>query len=606
MKQSPTERPNCRDVQAGAGVALASALGTHFESSADKARGARHGRHLTGLILIALIAVGCRHSSSKPTGTAAAEEPWFEDMTQAAGIDFVHVRATRIQYWLPEITGGGAAWIDFDGDGDLDLYLVQGGQLDPAAPPGPGNVLYENLGNGTFRDVSERAGVGDRHYGMGAAVADYDGDGDEDLYVTNVGSSILYRNRGDGTFEDVTAAAGVGNDGWGTSAAFADYDADGDLDLFLVIYVRWSPDIEFECRSGANLRDYCDPDAYEAPGASKLYRNRGDGTFEDISTSAGITSALGNGLGVTVGDFNLDGRLDFYVANDRNPNRLWIQDAEGRFQDRAMLAGCAVDGMGKSEAGMGVAAVDVDQDGDLDIFVNNLVNEACTLYVNQDGLFADATAQFGLSAPTLSYTGFGLGFADFDHDGNLDLYVANGRVMGSLTPLVPSDVYAEPDQLFRGSPEHRFTEVMPRGGTEPILIETGRGCALGDYNGDGSVDVLVVNSGGPARLLANRAARDRSWIRLRIRDRYGYDALGARVRIETRRGVQWRSVQRTYSIFSSHEPQVHFGLDREQQVDRVTIYWVEGSAESFGPLRAGQTHELRQGQGKSDTGQAVQ
>ena len=588
-------------MQGGAAAVRGPGRRTHPKRSIDiaAARGLWPRSRVAGLLLAAIVTAGCSNPSSKPNATESAGEPWFEDVTQTAGINFVHVRATQIQYWLPEITGSGAAWIDFDGDGDLDLYLVQAGQLDPKSPPGTGNVLYENQGNGTFRDVTARTGVGDRRYGMGASAADYDSDGDEDLFVTNVNSCILYRNRGDGTFEDVTTAAGIDFDGWGSSAAFADYDADGDLDLFLVSYLRWSPEIEFECRSGANQRDYCDPDAYEAPTASKLYRNRGDGTFEDVSEEVGISSAVGNGLGVTVADFNLDGRLDYYVANDRNPNRLWIQDAAGHFQDHAMLAGCAVDGMGKTEAGMGVAAVDVDQDGDLDIFVTNLVNEASTLYIYHNGLFADATAQFGLSAPSLSYTGFGLGFADFDHDGNLDVYVANGRVIGSLTPLVASDVYAEPDQLFRGSPDHRFTEVMPRGGTDPILIETSRGCALGDYNGDGSVDVLVVNNGGPARLLANRAARDRSWIRLRIRDHFGNDALGARVRIDTRRGSQWRNVQRTYSIFCSHEPQVHFGLDREQQVDRVTIYWVAGVPESFGPLSAGQTHELRQGQGKS-------
>jgi hypothetical protein len=250
--------------------------------------------------------------------------------------------------------------------------------------------------------------------------------------------------------------------------------------------------------------------------------------------------------------------------------------------------------MGAAEAGMGVAAVDVDQDGDLDIFVTNLVTESNTLYVNQDGRFRDATAQFGLSAPSLSYTGFGLGFADFDHDGHLDAYVCNGRVSSVLAPLLPDDPFAEPNQLFQGTADHRFVEVMPRGGTDPVLVENSRGSALADYDGDGDIDVLVVNNGGSARLLANRAGRRGRWIRFDIRDRHGHEALGARVCIETHHGTQWRSVQKTYSFLASNEPHVHFGLGDDQQVQRVTVYWVGGNKESFGPFPAGQTHRLQQ------------
>jgi len=569
-------------------------------STGKLAQPARRSRcWIVGALLLLPSLAGCGRGTSPDSTTAASGAPWFEDVTAAAGIDFTHVRATQVQYWLPEITSGGVAWIDFDGDRDLDLYFVQGGQLDPSTPPGPGNVLYENLGNGKFRDVTERAGVGDRHYGMGVGVADYDADGDEDLYVTNVGPNVLYRNRGDGSFEEVTAAAGVAYDGWGSSCAFADYDQDGDLDLFLINYLRWSPQIELECRSGANVRDYCDPDAYKAPAASKLFRNRGDGTFEDVSETTGIAAALGNGLGVTIGDFNADGRLDYYVANDGNPNRLWIQDANGHFQDQAMVAGCAVDGMGAAEAGMGVATVDIDQDGDLDLMVTNLVNESNTLYVNQNGHFYDGTAQFGLSAPSLSYTGFGLGLADFDHDGHLDAYVCNGRVSSALAPIIPTDPFAEPNQLYRGTAEKRFVEVLPRGGVEPSLIENSRGSAFADYDADGDVDVVVVNNGGRARLLNNRAGERGRWIRFLVHDRAGHEALGARVSIKTRRGTQWRSVQRTYSFLASHEPQVHFGLADVDQVESVTVYWLgeTQAPETFGPFHAGQTHELRQGAG---------
>ena len=433
---------------------------------------------------------------------------------------------------------------------------------------------------------------------MGVAVADYDGDGDDDLYVTNVGPNVLYRNRGDGTFEDVAVAAGVADDQWGSSAVFVDYDADGQLDLFLVNYLRWSPQIEFECR-GART---CEITVIRMP----IRRPRPASCIETAATARSRTSARRPGsrprwatawasrsaTSIPTAD------SIFTWPTTAIPTGCGFRRPDGQFQDRAMLAGCAVDGMGAAEAGMGVAAVDVDQDGDLDIFVTNLVNESNTLYANQDGRFADATAQFGLSAPSVSYTGFGLGFADFNHDGQLDAYVCNGRVSNVLAPLVPNDPFAEPNQLFRGTPDHRFTEVMPRGGTEPILIENSRGSALGDYNGDGAVDVLVVNNGGPARLLANRVGRQGHWIRFEVRDGNGHEALGARVCIQTRRGAQWRSVQRTYSFLSSHEPQVHFGLDDQQEIEQVTVYWVGGSPESFGPLAAGQTHQLRQGRGQ--------
>jgi hypothetical protein len=247
---------------------------------------------------------------------------------------------------------------------------------------------------------------------------------------------------------------------------------------------------------------------------------------------------------------------------------------------------------------MGVAAVDIEQDSDLDLFVTNLVNESNTLYVNERGRFHDATARFGLSAPSLSYTGFGLGFADFDHDGRLDLYVCNGRVTMALASLVADDPFAEPNQLYRGLAGNRLAEVLPRGGTEPVLIENSRGSALADYDADGDVDILVVNNGGPARLLANRAGRLGHWIRFDVRDRHGREALGARVHLQTQQGTQWRSMQRTYGFLASHEPQVHFGLAAEQQVERVTVYWNSGATESFGPLPVGRTHLLREGNGR--------
>ena len=594
-------------------------------------------------------------------GEAPAPAAWFEEVAAEAGIGFDHVRALTARLLFPEIMSGGGCWLDHDGDGDLDLYLVQGGDLDPDVESPP-NQLYENLGAGadgrvTFAEVGHVAGVDHRGYGMGCAVGDYDGDGDADLYVTNVGANVLYRNEGPGeAFRDVTASAGVGHPGWGTSAAFVDYDGDGGLDLFVVNYVRWSPEREIRCSSGANEPDYCHPANYQAPAADVLYRNQGRGaetTFRDVTAASGVARAFGNGLGVAVGDYDGDGRLDLYVANDGDPNQLWINrggggdgpvtfadrallsgcavnryglaeagmgvaavDADGdgdpnqlwinrggggdgrvTFADRALLSGCAVNRYGTAEAGMGVAAVDADGDGDLDLFVTHLRDETNTLYLNQDGWFEDVTAASGLAAPSIGLTGFGVGFADFDHDGELDLYVANGRVGKSLAPLA-EDPFAEPDQLYRGLGGGRFEEVEPRGGLAAPRIDNGRAVALADHDGDGAVDVLVVNNGGRARLLKNRAGAGGNWIMFRVTDRRARLATGAMVRVSAAGREQWRPVQRAGSYQASHDPRVHFGLGEARRVDQVLVIWPGRRREKFAAVAAGAVHELREGRGQ--------
>jgi hypothetical protein len=512
-----------------------------------------------------------------------APEPWFEEVAEASGVVFDHVRGMPARFWFPEIMSGGGCWLDAEGDGDLDLFLVQGGPLTPA-PAAPPHRLYRNQGDGTFADEEVAAGG----FGMGCAVGDYDGDGDDDLYVTRVGPNALYRNE-EGVFRDVAAAAGVAHPGWGSSAAFLDVEGDGDLDLFVVNYVRWSPEREIVCSQGSD-RDYCQPANYNAPAPDVLYVNEG-GVFRDATLASGVARAFGNGLGVTVGDFDGDGRPDLYVANDGDPNQLWINQGGGVFADRALLSGVAVNRQGVAEAGMGVAAVDVENDGDLDLFVTHLRDETNTLYVNQGGWFDDATAQAGLAAPSIGSTGFGLGFADFDHDGELDLYVANGRVSRALAPLA-DDPYAEPDQLFRGLGGGRFAEVAGAG-LAASLVDAGRAAALADYDGDGDVDVLVVNNGGRARLLRNRAARGR-WVMFRVTDRHGHVAAGALVGVRVADRWQWRVVQRAASYLASHDPRVHFGLGAAERVDEAGVVWPWGRRESFGGFAAGAVHELRE------------
>ncbi len=550
---------------------------------------------LAATVLIVGLFTAChRAAPSASTGNGANDRPWFEDVTARSNVDFEHTSGHDGHYWFPEISTGGVGLLDYDGDGYLDLYFVQGGSLGPSGTAGPGNKLYRNRGDWTFEDVTEIAGVGDAGYGMGCTAGDYDEDGDVDLYVTNVGQNVLYRNNGDGTFTDVTAQAGVGDDGWGSSCTFLDYDRDGYVDLFVANYINWSPGQELECYSRVGRRDYCSPKNYNASARDTMYRNLGDGTFEDATASSHMSQAFGNGFGIACADYNGDGHLDFYVANDGTANQLWMSDGSGRFTDEALISGCALNHYGWAEAGMGVAAVDIENDGDFDLFMSHLHEETNTFYLNRNGKFEDATSIMGLAAPSLGFTGFGLGFADFDHDGSVDLYVANGRVKFAEPRYDPDDPYAEPNLLFRGSETGQFHEVLPRGGTSTLLAATSRAAAFGDLDNDGDIDIVVVNKDGRPHLLSNIIDSPNNWIMFRALNRRGGDAVGATVRIDVADRIQWRIVQRTYSYCASNDPRIHYGLGPAQQVDAVTVRWPGGREESFGSFAAGQIYELRE------------
>ena len=437
----------------------------------------RRARAVAVLIAIAFAVelVGCRRGP-EPGSATSTGGAWFEEIAARAGITFVHTSGQTTKHLLPEIMGGGAALFDFDNDGFLDLYLVQSGSLETpreSAEREPserepfrrasGNRLYRNRGNGTFEDVTERANAGATGYGMGVTAGDFDNDGFTDLYVTNFGRNVLLRNDGHGHFVDVTEKAGVAGSGWSTSAAFVDYDADGWLDLFVTRYLNWTPAADVECYSLTGVPDYCSPASYDLPSPSALYHNNGDGTFTDVSARSGIAGAVGNGLGVVAGDFNGDGRIDLFVANDRTPNHLWLNQGGGRFQESALATGSALDQDGTAKSGMGVDAVDVDDDGDLDLLVVNLDGEADSFFRNRGTFFSDDTAAAGLRTASRPFTRFGAAFVDFDNDGYVDLFEANGRV-GMQSERYSPDPYAEPSLLFRGLAGPRFEEVSPRGG----------------------------------------------------------------------------------------------------------------------------------------------
>jgi hypothetical protein len=551
-------------------------------------------------------AIGCGTSpapagNATPSGNSqasgAANPAWFEEAASARGIAWTHKSGHEARYLLPEIMGGGAALFDMDGDGDLDLYLVQSGSVLNAGAKDPPNRLYRNRGDGTFEDVTAGSGTDVAGYGMGVAAGDYDNDGDPDLFVTNVGPSVLLRNDGGGHFTNVTDKAGVAGRGWSTSAAFFDADGDGDLDLFVLRYINWSAAGELQCFSLTGAPDYCSPRNYDAPLSTILYVNNGDGSFTDISDRAGLHAAFGNGLGVVITDANHDGRPDIFVANDAMANQLWINRGQNRFEDEALGRGTAVDEDGSPKSGMGIDAKDIDDDGDEDVLVVNLDGESDSFYRNDGAFFSDATAAAGLRAVSRPFTRFGAGWIDFDNDGWLDLFQANGRV-GQQAERFSDDVYAEPSLLFRGSSGGRFTEVQPRGGTVRPLFASSRAAAFGDLDNDGGVDIVVVNRDHAPYVLHNIAPNRGHWAMLRVVEPNGRDSYGAQVTARIGDRTITRVVRAAYSYLASNDPRVHIGLGAATTVSRVTVRWPNGTTESFGDRPADRIARLQRGQGQ--------
>jgi len=512
-------------------------------------------------------------------------------------LKFQHYNGMTGKFYLPEITGSGGAFFDFDNDGDLDVFLVQGNVLEPntkasetkfpwgGPEPLRGRMFRNDLLPGgrtlSFTDVTQQSGIVATGYGMGAAVGDVNNDGRPDLYLSNLGANQLYLNKGDGKFVDVTKESGTDDVRWTTSASFFDYDRDGWLDLMMVNYADFTVANSPNCYAATTARDYCTPRVFRAPG-NRLLRNKGNGTFQDVTVAAGVDKEFGHGLGVVTADFNDDGWIDIYVANDGDANQLWTNQRNGTFINDALLAGAAVNRNGQTEAGMGVDAGDFDGNGTDDIFVTHLMDETNTLYVNLGkAIFEDRTREAALGMPGRRFTGFGTFFFDYDNDGWLDLFVANGAVQ-LLPELVRGNhpfPLVQPKQLFRNTGKASFVEVID---PELQTPEVSRGAALGDVDNDGDTDVLVTNNNGPARLFLNQVGNRNNWVGLRLVGKSGRDMLGAQVEVVvSANNVLRRRVRTDGSYLTANDPRVLVGVGSARRVQSVRVRWPDGTVEEF-------------------------
>ena len=514
----------------------------------------------------------------------AAAQVQFVDATRSAGIDFHHRHGGTGEKYPMETMGSGAVFFDYDLDGWIDLYFVNSA--------GSG-ALYHNRADGTFTDETQRAGVADGGYGLGCTAADYDSDGDLDLYITAYGPNTLYRNEGDGTFGSATDQAGIAgpqfaNPGMSTGAAFADYDSDGDLDLYVGNYAQFRPEIHEPCIRAGNITVYCGPEAFK-PQRDVFYRNEGDGTFTDVTDAVGILPAAAKELGSFFIDYDQDFDLDLYVAGDRTPNLLYRNDS-GRFAEVGALAGVAYNDMGKPLAGMGVDVGDYDNDGLFDFFVTNYQWETNSLYKNLgNGFFADITFQAGLGVPSLQYLAWGTLFIDYDNDGDRDLFVANGHLDDNIH-LFDAVTYAQQNQVFRNDGAARYTDVSDQLGTGLQLKQVSRGAAMGDYDNDGDLDVVVANNNQPAALLRNDGGNQGHWLSLHLVGR----AVGAQVRVVAGDLTQVDVVRTGSSYLCQSAMRPFFGLGDRDRVDEVEIRWPSGALQRLQDIAANQLLTVRE------------
>lgn len=530
-----------------------------------------------------------------PVSISAEPLPQFTEITEEAGINFTHNNGAFGKKYLPETMGSGCAFIDYDSDGWQDIILVNGKDW-KGHPTGKRQTLalYRNNQDGTFTDVSKAAGLDTPLYGMGVAVADYDNDGDDDVYLSCLNADRLYQNKGNGTFLDATEIAGIDNQGFGTSCAWFDYNLDGYLDIFVANYVEWTIETDIFCTLDGKSKSYCTPESYTGQ-ASKLFRNRGDGTFVDVSRIVGIDDQFSKSLGVCILDYNQDGLPDIFEANDTQPNKLYQNNGDGKFSEVGMLTGVAFNERGVATGAMGVDAADYDRSGKESIIVGNFSNEMLNLYHNEGDFFIDdaPVAQIGNSS-LLTLT-FGCFFIDFDLDGNLDIFTANGHVENDINIIQSEVTYAQPPHLFHSISGGKFVDVVGKVGKDLARSVVGRGAAYGDIDNDGDIDILLTTSNGPAHLFRNDGGNENNWVKIRlVGSKSNRNGIGARIRITSGIGTQTRTIKSGSSYCSQSELTAFFGINKDTKIEKIEVFWMSGKENILTDVKPNQLIQIKE------------
>ncbi|MGD0922113.1 MAG: CRTAC1 family protein [Terriglobia bacterium] len=526
----------------------------------------------------------------------------FTDIRQAAGITFKQDGTATEEKQYIETMAGGLGWIDYDQDGLLDIYFVQTAGTEWYTPPRPlHSALYHNNGDGTFTDVTEKAGVGaEGLYGEGVAVGDYDNDGFPDLYVLGYGRAILYHNNGNGTFTDVTAKAGVADEGyWSSSAGWFDYDRDGHLDLVVCNYIQWSPKNNLWCgERRAGYRAYCHPDNYRGQ-KLKLFHNNGDGTFTDVSEKSGVGIPEAKGMGLVLADFNNDGWPDIFIANDTWPNFLFLNNHDGTFRDISFSSGVAASEDGKYEAGMGTDAADIDGDGWLDLYVTHLDFELNRLYRNNhDETFDDVTYSSGIGNKAIFLSGVSMKFMDYDNDGWVDIFQSNGAMLDNIHLYHSEVTYAEPKLMFRNLGKGKFEKVSEYLGPDFMRPTVGRGCAAGDYDNDGDLDVAIINRDDYPEILRNDGGNANNWLMVKlIGTKSARDGTGASLKLASEGFIQYGQAKGGIGYMSANDQRIHFGLGQRKTIESLEITWLSGTVDKLTNVPINQIITVKEGTG---------
>tara|TARA_B100000029_G_scaffold309481_1_gene302030 strand:- start:7473 stop:9146 length:1674 start_codon:yes stop_codon:yes gene_type:complete len=521
----------------------------------------------------------------------------FRDEAIPRGLTFIHDNGGTDQKYYVETMGSGCCLIDYDGDKDLDIFFLQGAPL-------PGwekdvilrNQLFRNDG-GQFVNVTGESGLGDTSYGIGCSVADYDNDGDADLYITNFGEDILYRNEGNGTFADVSYVAGISNSSWGSTAVFFDADHDGWLDIFVVNYIDYSIKDNPWCgEKHIKRRTYCSPDMFSGT-KDQIYHNNGDGTFSDMSKTTNIAKLTGKGLGIAISDIDNDSDMDIYVSNNNLMNFLYINDSTGIFRENALFAGVGYNEHGQAESGTGVDFGDYDRDSFLDLFVTNISGESNRLYKNDgNGIFSDVTSTVGLGKDSFKLSGFSTKLVDLDLDGWLDIFIVNGHVQDNINLINKAYTHAQKKQVFINNGQGSFIDKTDEIGGDLLTPSVGRSAAFGDIDNDGDVDVIISNSNGQANLLINEGKPENNWIGIQLNGRiYNIDSIGAKVQVKTQSGIQWAMINPSGSYLSSNDKRLQFGIGKDIKIDEIIIDWPGGGIDRIEDIKPNHYYLIQPG-----------